>query len=125
MSDEIQALIGKAGESIDVAELLLGRGNYGFSVSRSYYAFFYVAEALLLSRGLSFSKHSAVIAGFAKHFVKTGLLDKRFHAYLRDAFDARQVADYDAVEKVSEITAKTTLDRAEEFLAVARGLLKE
>ena len=35
---------------------------------------FSYAEALLLTKGLSFSKHSAVIENFGKHFIKTGLL---------------------------------------------------
>ena len=35
-----------------------------FAASRAYYAMFYAAEALLQSRGLAFSKHSAVHAAF-------------------------------------------------------------
>ncbi len=34
----------------------------------------YAAQALLLGEGLSFSKHSAVIAAIGKRFVKTGVL---------------------------------------------------
>jgi len=43
---------------------------------------FYAVEALLLSRELSYSIHSGVIAAFAKEFVKTGTFDSRFHRYL-------------------------------------------
>jgi uncharacterized protein (UPF0332 family) len=32
---------------------------------------FYVAQAFLAGEGLSFSKHSAVIAAFGQHFAKT------------------------------------------------------
>jgi len=60
----------------------------------SLYAMFYVAEALLLSRGLAFSKHSAVIAAFGKEFAKEGVLPAELHAHLREASDARNVADY-------------------------------
>jgi uncharacterized protein (UPF0332 family) len=31
---------------------------------------FYIAEAILLDDELNYSKHSAVIAAFGKHFVK-------------------------------------------------------
>ena len=46
---------------------------------------FYLAQVLLLSRGLSFSSHAAVIAAFSKEFAKTGVLDVRFHRCLIDA----------------------------------------
>jgi len=36
-------------------------------------------ETLLLSKGLTFSSHSAVIAAYGKGFAKTGLLDPKFH----------------------------------------------
>jgi uncharacterized protein (UPF0332 family) len=35
---------------------------------------FYTAEAALPGKGLSFSKHSAVIAAFGLHFVKPGMV---------------------------------------------------
>ena len=52
------------------AQLLNDQGFHDFATSRAYYAMFYVAEALLLGEGLTFSKHSAVIAAFGKSFVK-------------------------------------------------------
>lgn len=122
--EEVQALVRKAEESLDVARVLLDRGNFGFSVSRSYYAMFYLAEALLLTQGLSFSKHSAVIAAFGRVFVKTGLMERKFHAYLRKGFEARQVGDYEPMEEISEETARLTLQRAHEFLEAARNYLE-
>jgi len=92
--EEVQALVRKAEESLDVARVLLDRGNFGFSASRSYYAMFYLAEALLLTQGLSFSKHSAVIAAFGRVFVKTGLMEGKFHAYLRKGFEAVMISGF-------------------------------
>jgi hypothetical protein len=57
----------------------------GFSVARSYYAMFYVAEALLLGRGLSFSRHSAVIAAFGLHFTKTCVFPGEYQRHLTEA----------------------------------------
>lgn len=122
--EEVRALVRKAEESLDVARVLLDRGNFGFSASRSYYAMFYLAEALLLIQGLSFSKHSAVIAAFGRVFVKTGLMEGKFHAYLRKGFETRQVGDYEPMEKISEETARLALQRAHEFLEAARNSLE-
>jgi uncharacterized protein (UPF0332 family) len=45
-------------------------GDIDFAASRAYYSLFYIASALLLSRGLSFSSHSGVIANFGKEFAR-------------------------------------------------------
>lgn len=72
MIPEQAALLRKAQDSLRAARLLADQQLYDFAVSRAYYAMFYVAQAFLLGEGLSFSKHSAVIAAFGQQFAKTG-----------------------------------------------------
>jgi uncharacterized protein (UPF0332 family) len=55
---------------------------------------FYAAQALLLDRELSFSSHSAVIGAFGREYAKTAVLDPKFHRYLIDAQDFRNLGDY-------------------------------
>jgi uncharacterized protein (UPF0332 family) len=59
---EVAALFEKAGRSFTAARLLLDEGDADFAVSRAYYGYFYVAEGLLLTKGLRFSRHGQVIA---------------------------------------------------------------
>lgn len=94
MNPEIKALIQKAKRSRKAAANLFKDGDIDFSTSRAYYSLFYVASALLLSRGLSFSSHSGVIANFGKEFSKTRILNPKFHNYLIDAQDRRNIGDY-------------------------------
>jgi len=82
--NQINALVEKAGENITVAELLLQQRHYDISASRAYYAMFYLAEALLYSKGMAFSSHSAVIAAYGREFAKTNLLLPDHHRSLRD-----------------------------------------
>ena len=89
-------LLTKAERSLAAAERLLADGDPDFAVSRSYYGFFYVAEALLHSEGLEFLRHGQVLAQDGRHFAKTGRLDPRFHQLFSRAFSARQIADYAA-----------------------------
>jgi uncharacterized protein (UPF0332 family) len=89
------ALLRKAHDSLRAARILDGEGLHDFAVSRAYYAMFYVAEAFLLGEGLSFSKHSAVVAAFGERFAKTELVPAQFHRYLLDGEDSRHVGDYD------------------------------
>ncbi len=123
---DIQSLLQKARESLEAAQLLLERGFYGFSASRSYYAMFYAAEAALLRLGLTFSKHAGVIAGFGQHLVRPGKVPNHLHRYLLDAFDLRMVGDYDTPGRVDESRAHKALDRAKEFVReMERFLAKE
>ena len=101
MIPEIEALLEKAQQSLQAAEALQADNYFNFAASRLYYAMFYVAQALLLSRGQSYSSHSAVIAAYGKEFAKTGDLDTRFHRWLLDAQDIRNVGDYSIGEEIS------------------------
>jgi len=123
MTDEVQAQLRAAAESIDAAELLLERGHYGFSAARSYYTMFYCASALHAHQGRSYSRHGGVIAGFGQHFVKTALFDPKFHTYLRDAFRDRQRGDYGMMDFVSQETARAVLAHSREFLDATRAFL--
>lgn len=84
----------EAREALEDAELLLGAGRYRAVANRLYYAAFYAAVAVLLSRHLEYSKHSAVIAFFDKELVRTGILPKDYSRTLHQAFGERQQDDY-------------------------------
>jgi len=56
---EIQKLVKRALRYIKSAEMLLEDVDFESSVSRTYYAMFYCAEAALLTKKLSFSSYSS------------------------------------------------------------------
>lgn len=113
---EVLELVDKARESLAAAELLERQGYHDFAASRGYYAMFYLAEAVLLSMGLSFSKHSAVVAAFGQHLVQPGHVSQHLHRHLLDAFDLRLAGDYDAPGTVGEERASRLLSWAKEFI---------
>jgi uncharacterized protein (UPF0332 family) len=119
-SPGVTDLLEKAERGLVAAERLLAEGFPDFAASRAYYAMFYATEALLLSRDLSFSKHSAVIAAFGQRFVKTGVLEPSLHRYLLDAFDLRNLGDYGAIHAVDDADARQALENARVFCAAVR-----
>lgn len=124
VQDQLEGLFAKAGRSFDAAEGLLRDGHPDFAASRAYYGCFYIAEALLLSEGQSYSRHSQVVAQFGRRFAKTGELDRRYHRLLIESFELRQTADYSASpEAVSEEDAEYTLRDGRSFLVAAREYL--
>ncbi|GEM_PF-4469741 len=63
-------LLDKAKRSLFAVKLLLDQGYPEFAMSRVYYAMFYMAEALLMSQGLSYRTHGGVIGAFGVNSLK-------------------------------------------------------
>ena len=123
MTDEQQGLLGMAEESLTAARLLASRKLNRFAVSRSYYAMFYCAEALLLAKGQSFSKHAGVIAAFGKEFAKTDELPRELHRILIEAAQLREEGDYDHTARIEDPECGEQIACAEHFVQTARDYL--
>ena len=125
MNPDIEALIHKAKESLGAARSLAKNNYFDFAASRAYYTMFYVAEALLAAIGQSYNKHSAVISAFGREFAKTEKMDSKFHRWLIDAQDFRNIGDYGVEAHVSEDDANIVCDWANEFIKSAENFLSK
>ena len=123
MSSDGEFLVNKAKENLEAVELLIQRNFLEIAASRIYYSMFYLAEALLQSRMLSFSSHSAVIAAFGKEFSRTGDLDPKFHQYLIKSQELRQIGDDGYQSNVSAENVIQALAWAKEFLLATEAFL--
>jgi uncharacterized protein (UPF0332 family) len=117
-------LLEKAARSLKVAEDLMQSGDAEFSVGRAYYAMFYAAQALLNEKELRFRKHAGVHSGLAEQFVKTGLLDKKYHRWLLAAFSKRITGDYGIETELTSKDAGLLIEQADEFLETAKKFLE-
>ena len=115
---EADSLIARANRYLKSAELLMREGDFESSVSRSYYAMFYAAEAALLLQKMSFSSHKGVISAFGEHFIKTGIFERRFGRDLNLAFEKRQICDYEYTFVISNEDAAQVLQSAKDFIAM-------
>lgn len=120
---ELEALWERARASLEAARSLLRDGFPDFAASRAYYSMFYVAEALLLSEGKSYSRHSGVIAAIGRDFVATGRLEREYHQWLIAAQDFRNIGDYGLEHHVSEEQAEQVCEWASRFLEAGQRLL--
>jgi len=119
LTKEQSALLKKAQDSIRGAKLLASDNLNDFAVSRAYYAMFYIAEAFLLGMGLSFSKHSAVISAFGNKFTKTKIIPDKFHRYLIEGQEQRNISDYQSELSLTVSQVTEQINRAEQFLELA------
>jgi len=107
----------KAGECVMAASSLLTDGLYTHSANRSYYAIFHAIRAVLALDGVDFKKHSAVISYFQQHYIKTGVFERKYSDYAKEAFSIRTDGDYEDFYIVSKEDADEQLKHARLFLA--------
>jgi uncharacterized protein (UPF0332 family) len=114
-----------AHEKIAAAKDLLNNKHYKDSVSRSYYAIFTAARALLAIKKLDSAKHSGVISLFNQHFVKSGLIYKEASKLLERAKLYREQADYGDFFIISHQEAEAQIKSAMQFIKEVEGVVEK
>jgi hypothetical protein len=113
----------KAEEGIASARREFEAGALTFAMNRLYYSAFYAVAALLMARGLSFKKHSGVRAAFHQHFIKTGLLERKWGRLYDQLFEDRQEGDYMAFISFEKDYVETQLNQCANFVDRMRPLI--
>jgi hypothetical protein len=119
------ARLKRARQHLKSARDLLANEDFADSISRSYYAIFQVARALLATAQRESRKHSGVIALFNPHFVKPGKVDKQLGVILKNARRYRELADYDDLAEFAQEDAEEQIRDAEKFLSEVEKFLRD
>lgn len=120
----------KAQSNLRVARWAYDHGEYDPGVSRSYYAAFHAAIALLLAKTPYHRKgetwnHAAVQGALNQHLIRgQKVIDNRFRSLLPDLLLWRHTADYEA-QKIGEKRAGRLLQMMQNFLAAVQAALGE
>lgn len=115
--DLIKYRLEQAQESLIAAKILLDQGLLRPSASRSYYAMFYAALALLVTSKSITSKHSGVLSAFDTNFILNGTLDRNLSKWIHEAHLLRIRSDYKDMFQISEEKTRTVLQNATVFVS--------
>ena len=115
---QIKAMIQKARRALESAQTLLDDEDNEGASSKAYYAAFHMAQAALLNKGFTYSKHSGVLAGFSQHLVRSGLFPEKIAADIRHLRRDREVGDYSYTQVVSREEALKDIALASEIVSV-------
>ena len=124
MKAEVGKHVARSEELLRAAGELVRLGFPADSVSRSYYAMFHAAKAVLLDLGIERKSHHAVWAAFGQHVAAPGLVDRALHRVAILAFRARLRSDYLAEPEDTEADARDACASAEEFVAACRRFVE-
>lgn len=127
MNDEAKSLIQyrleRAKGTLEDARLLFNNERLFSCVNRIYYAMFYAVNALLLSKGLSSSKHSGVLALFNKEFINSNIINRELGRFYTTMFEFRQKSDYKDMVKFEKVDVQNWLEKADGFISEIEGCL--
>ena len=124
-ADLVKYRLQNSKEKLGSAKLLLENGKFKDSISRSYYAMYTAARALLATKHLDSSKHSGVISLFNQHFVKTGVVARDLGRLVMKGKDLRQDGDYKDFVETSMKEAQDQYSDAEKFIDQIEDTLTE
>lgn len=126
LSKKLKTIMSKARDSLVVAKQLHIENHYNHAASRAYYAVFHALQAILLTKGLSFSKHSAVLSAFNKEFIFTKIFIKDFYDKIVRLFKDRLTGDYGYEKEVTRENSEMDVADAEMIInAIEEYLQKE
>ena len=106
----------KAEESFRDALLLAENERWNSVINRLYYSCFYSVIAILLKNNIKSQTHDGSRTQFGLHFVKTGIIEKRFGKLYTKLFDFRQKGDYGDLFDYDKETVLPLLESVREFI---------
>ena len=124
MDELVKYRLESAKERLKSSKLLLDAGQYKDSIGRSYYAIFSAVRAVLAENKVDFSKHAGVIAYFQKEYIKTNIFDVKYSKILQNAFQIRNICDYDDFYLATKSSAEEQYVNAQEMIEAIEKYLR-
>lgn len=110
----------KADVALDDALFLTDAGRYNLAANRLYYALYYAASALLLSKGIATKR----ITQMHLNFVKTGILTVEEGALFKVMFDLRHEGDYEDFIDVERADIEEYIPQVKELVEKLKNLVE-
>ncbi len=111
-----------AAERLESAETLFNIGNYEDAVSRAYYAVLDAATACLIKKDVVPHSHAGAIKLFNLHYIKPGLVDRKYQRQFARIEKARIEADYTHVREFTREEVQEIMSESHEFVEMARAV---
>lgn len=112
-------------EDYEAAIDMIKNQKYKAANNRAYYAIFHSLRAVLALENIDFKKHSAVIAYFNLHYIKTGNFKKQFYKIISNASEIRNECDYADFYIATKEEAETQAANAKEFYKAVAEFIKD
>lgn len=119
---QVKKELREAENDLEEARNRFNNEKYKYATINGYYSMFHSARALIYSKGYREKSHYYLLVALNSLFVETGLLAEEIASEFHDAMILREDADYHG--NFTKEGAETVLKAAEEFLSIAKPILK-
>lgn len=103
-------------EEIENIKLLITKNRSRLAASRCYFSCFYAMKFQLDKRNIVSSSHKQTAVEFRKHFIKTGILDKKYSKMLTKLVKIREASDYDLLWTINNESIKDLFEITKDFV---------
>jgi len=125
LDEEMKKATLKVHEKLKSSEILYESGQYGDSVSISYYVMYTTAKILLFLKGIKPKTHKGLMQVFSKEYVHENDFNRELFKKFAYSQSLREQADYEFIDDINEKIAKNTLNLAKSFVKEASRFFKD
>ncbi|HCI55297.1 MAG TPA: hypothetical protein DFI01_05145 [Bacteroidales bacterium] len=93
--DLIRYRLSRSKDTFDDAKILADKERWNSAINRLYYFAYYAVIAILLKHDFKPTTHNGAKSLFSEHFIKNGIIPKKFGKLYSQLFTWRQKGDYD------------------------------
>ena len=116
MNEDIKNSLDLALDTFDDAKFLAQCERYRGAMNWCYYAYYYLAKGILVTKGIVAKTHKGLNSEFGRVFIKTAEIPLEYGEYLGYLFRERQTADYEPEEEIGKEEVDKALQMVEEFI---------
>ena len=124
--ESVKSTLNLSEEFLDDSRANLEQDRFRTSVDRAYYSIHYVAQALLVSRGIKAPRtHRGLVNVFGREVVNRGVLGEEFSSMLSQSLRDRMDSTYSPEAEIMRADAEGVLEDARRFVAEVRSILQK
>lgn len=114
----------KARKTFAEIEILRQAGLWNNIANRMYYAAFHAVSALLISNGHIVGTHQGAVIMLHQHYIKTGVLEKKYGTLYSRLQTMREQSDYNCTYNATEEEITPLIPLTEKFIEKILEMIK-
>lgn len=114
----------KARKTFAEIEILRQAGLWDNIANRMYYAAFHAVSALLISNGHIVGTHQGAVIMLHQHYIKTGILEKKYGTLYSRLQTMREQSDYNCTYNATEEEITPLITLTGEFIEKILAMIK-